>query len=149
MGLILKSQFVDFGVGSVRHKTGKFGAYTVFFANETGVAEAVVALIVVEIGLSGLPAGIPNGVSIFDIVIAATCVDWHVVVAVAGETPELGIFVEAVAASRVGDETEELLVAEIVNPRVRGLRVSDYIFPVGVIKISVFHILFPSLWQLV
>ena len=42
---------------------------------------------------------------------------WHVVVAVAGDAAQLGVLVEGIAAAGVGDQGEEVLVAEVVDPR--------------------------------
>lgn len=41
----------------------------------------------------------------------------HVVVAVAGDAAQLGVLVEGIAAAGVGDQAEEVLVAEVVDPR--------------------------------
>lgn len=41
----------------------------------------------------------------------------HVVVSVAGDAAQLGVLVEGIAAAGVGDQAEEVLVAEVVDPR--------------------------------
>ena len=41
----------------------------------------------------------------------------HVVVAVAGDAAQLGVLVEGIAVAGVGDQGEEVLVAEVVDPR--------------------------------
>ena len=59
------------------------------------------ALVEVERSLTGFPTWIPNRVAILDVEIASTVVHRHIIVAIARDTAELGILVEAVAASGV------------------------------------------------
>ena len=63
-----------------------------------GIAQAVAALIAVQLRLSGLPAGIPYGLAVFDIIVTSAGIHGQFVVAVAGQTEKLGILVEGVAA---------------------------------------------------
>ena len=62
------------------------------------------ALVEVERRLTGLPSRVPHGVAVLDIEIAAAIVHRHVVVAIARDTAELGILIEGVATSSVGDQ---------------------------------------------
>jgi len=99
----------------------------------------VAALIAVQFGLGGLPAGIPYGIAVLNIVIPTVRVRWYVIVAVAGDTPQLGIPVKAVPAGRVGNKAEECLTAQIVDPRQRRARRGDDIFACGIGKMTEIH----------
>ena len=96
------------------------------------------ALIEVERCLARFPTGIPDGLAILDVEVATAIVHRHVVVAITGDAAELGILVEGIATGGVADEREEILIAQIVDPRPWGLWVGDDILAVGVIKMSVF-----------
>jgi hypothetical protein len=63
----------------------------------------------------------------------------RVIVAVAGQAAHPGIPVKAVTARRVGDQTEEVLAAKVVDPGQGRLRGGDDVFLVPVIKISELH----------
>ena len=62
-----------------------------------------------------------------------------IVVAVSCEPQQLCITVKAVAAAGVGDQREKIITAEIIDPGKRCPGCRDDIFPVCIIKISVFH----------
>ena len=55
-----------------------------------------------------------------DIEVSTTVVHRHTVIAVTGDATELGILIEVVAAARVGNQSEEVLVTQIVDPGERG-----------------------------
>jgi hypothetical protein len=102
------------------------------------VAQAVAAAIVVELGPRGLPRRRPElfAVPVTDVQVAATGVRRNPVVAVAGQPSEPGITVERVAAGGVGDDPEELLAAEVVDPWERGVRLRDDVFASLVVELS-------------
>ena len=103
------------------------------------------ALVEVERRLTGFPPRVPHGLTIFDVEVAATIVHRYVVVTIAGDTAELRILIEAVTAGSVRNQREEVLVAQIVDPGPRGLRVCDDILAMLVVEMTVtflFHISF-------
>ena len=119
---------------------GEYGSLqSVFLACEAAVADAVAALIGVELRLSGFPAGIPHRVSLFNIEVFAVDIVRDVVVAVAGHAQQFGVLVESVAAAGIRDQREELAAAQIVDPRQGRLGGGDDILAVGVIKVTEFH----------
>ena len=137
--LVGQHQTVDLAVVAYRHKQLQLRGQTVLFAGDDAVPEAVAALIAVQLGLGGLPAWIPYGIAVLNIVIPTVRVRWYVIVAVAGDTPQLGIPVKAVPAGRVGNKTEECLAAQIVDPRQRRARRGDDIFACGIGKMTELH----------
>ena len=137
--LVGQHQTVDLAVVAYRHKQRKACRKAVLFAGNDAVPEAVAALVAVQLGLGGLPAGIPYGIAVLNIVIPAVRVRWYVIVAVAGDTPQLGIPVKAVPAGRVGNKAEECLTAQIVDPRQRRARRGDDIFACGIGKMTELH----------
>ena len=113
--------------------------HAVLFALQNGVAQTVAAAVTVQRGLGGLPARVPHGVAVLDIDPVAVHVQRGVVVAVAGQAAHPGVPVKAVTARRVGDQTEEVLAAKVVDPRQGRLRGGDDILFILVIKISELH----------
>jgi hypothetical protein len=57
-----------------------------------------------------------------------------VVVAVARDSPQSGIAVEAVAADRVAQQGEKVLISEVVDPGSRSFGSSDNVLFVRIIK---------------
>jgi len=137
--LVGQHQTVDLAVVAYRHKQLQLRGQTVLFAGNDAVPEAVAALIAVQLGLGGLPAGIPDGIAVLNIVIPAVRVRRYVIVAVASDTPQLGILVKAVPTGRVRNKAEECLAAQIVDPRQRRARCGDDIFACGIGKMTELH----------
>ena len=115
------------------------GGHTVLFALQNGVAQTVAAAVTVQRGLGGLPARVPYGFAILDVDPVAVHVQRGIVVAVAGQAAHPGVPVKAVTARRVGDQTEEVLAAKVVDPGQGRLRGGDDVFLILVIKISELH----------
>ena len=120
-------------------ESGKLGLKTVLGAFDHAVAEAVAALVRIQLGFHRHPARIPDSISIFDVVVTAAEVHGAVVVAVAGQAQQLGVFVEAIASGRIADEAEEVLASQIVDPRQRRFGGADDIFLADVIEMSKLH----------
>ena len=142
MGGILQRQLLHLGPCVERYEEENRGFDATLRPCDAGVVHAVAAFVCVERCLAGFPSGTPHRATIVDVEVAATGIHRHAIVAVARDTAELGVFVETVAASGVADETEEILIAQIVNPGKRCLRVGDDILAVFVVKITEFHSLY-------
>ena len=143
--LVLQRELLHLGPLLQRYEEEHAGLYAVFLARDAGVAHAVTALIEVEGCLAGLPAWVPDGVAVLDIEVSSAIVHRYIVVAIAGDTTELGILVEAVAAGGIRDEREEILIAQIVDPGPRSLRVCDDVLAMLVVEMTVtflFHVLY-------
>ena len=97
------------------------------------------AAVPVEFRLNRLPAGIPDGVSVFYIKVKAFLIQRAVVIAVARDSPQSCIAVEAVAAGGVAQQREEVLVSEVVDPGQRSTWCRNDIFASRVIKVTEFH----------
>ena len=74
---------------------------TVLPTCDASVAHSMTALVEVEWGLTGFPSRIPYSITVFDIKVSAAIVHRYIVVTIAGDATELGIFVEAVTAGGV------------------------------------------------
>ena len=111
--------------------------HPVLAARDAGIVHAVAALIAVEWRLAWFPAWIPDGIAILDVEVATTIIHRYPVVAIAGETTELGILIERIPTCCVGDKREEILVTQIVDPRPWGLWVSNHVLAIGVIKMTI------------
>ena len=97
------------------------------------------ALIGIQLGLGRLPCRVPDLISLFDIKILAIAVVRNVVVTIAGQAKKLCILIEGISAVCVGNQTEEILVSQIINPGKRCLRSCDDIFHGIIIKVTEFH----------
>ena len=108
------------------------------------------AFVAVERSLAGFPSGVPDdslrtlltllfplSSLLYNIEITPAVVHGHAVVAVACDAAELGVLEEGVAAGGVGDQREEVFVAQVVDPRPRCLGVCDDIFAMSVVEMSV------------
>ena len=99
------------------------------------------ALVFIEFDAGGHPGRRPvlaAGV-IAQIEIASTHIERGVVVAIACQAAQAGIFVKGVAAGRVRDQTEIVFTAQVVDPGQGSVWAGDYIFTLCVVEISEFH----------
>ena len=113
--------------------------YAVFGAAEDRIAQSVAALILVQLRLRGLPAGVPDGVAVLDVYMKAVAVQRAVVIAVAGQTAETGIPVEGVTAGCVGHQRKKVLAAQVIDPRQRCAGCLDHIFAFCVVEVAKAH----------
>ena len=97
------------------------------------------ALIAVKLGLCGLPSGIPDRIAILDIEVFTIGIKRAVVIAITGETQELGILIEGVTSACVGDQRKELIGSEVVDPGSRSFGSSDNVLFVRIIKKTELH----------
>lgn len=137
--IIGKRKLIDLAGILKRYEGEQGGLQMVFLPGKAAVSHSMPAFIKIQRGLGRLPAGIPDAVSFFEIEISAIGIRRDVVVAIAGQTEKLCIFIERVAAAGVGNKTEKIAAAKIVDPGKRRCRICDDIFPVDIIKVTVFH----------
>ena len=144
--LVLNRQFQQHTPVFPGDQHGLFQGKAVFCSRDHRVAQAVAAAVEIQGRLGGLPAGIPNTALLrADIHMEAVGIQGAAVVAVAGDPPQSGILIEAVASRRIGHQGEEVLAAQIVDPgQGRGGR-GDHIFPLFVIKMAVLHMVPPCI----
>ena len=124
VGLIGQGDLVHLGIHAHGHEGELAGSQTVLLAGDDGVAHTMTAGVLVQLGLDGLPAGIPHSAVVVDVEVTAAVIHRHIVVAVTGHAAEAGIPVEAVAAGGVADDAEELFASQVVDPgigRARGI----------------------------
>src|SRR5574344_1996440 len=97
------------------------------------------ALVAVKLRLHRFEARVPDCLAVFDIEVASVRIERNVVVAVAGNAAEAGISIECVSSCGVGNKREEFFVSKVVDPRIRGERVSNDILPIFVVEIAKLH----------
>ena len=110
--LVLEGEFLYLGPLLQRHEEQYTGLDAILLTRDAGVAHTMTALVEVERGLTRLPTWIPYYclvsltpcLLVYNIKVSPAIVHRYVVVAIAGDATELGILVEAVAASGVRDE---------------------------------------------
>ena len=153
VGGVGQVESVDFGVGLEWHERGQLRFDAVAGRFEYGVADALTALVGVERGLARQEGGRPGvdrlgvdcvGVHQAQVVVARAVVSRNVVVTVTGDAAQLCVLVEGVAAAGIGDQGEEVFVAEIIDPWQRGCWGLDHVFAGGVIEMAVLHSWFLS-----
>ena len=104
----------------------------------------------VKLGLDRLPGGVPDhGILagfVAEVESEAFLVQGVVVVAVARDAAQPCVLVEGIASGGVGDQGEEVLASQVVDPGKGGPGGLDHVFSVFVVKVSVFHVLllYPS-----
>ena len=141
-GFVLQRQFLHLSPLLQWHEEQYAGLDAVFLTRDAGIAHTVTALVEVERRLTGFPSRIPDGVAILDVEVTAAIVHRHVVIAITGDTAELGVLVKTVSTCGIRDERKEVLVAQIIDPGPRSLRVSNNILSMLVIEVSVTFLLF-------
>jgi hypothetical protein len=99
----------------------------------------VTAGVIVKFGLSRLPAGVPDRITVLNIEIVSVGILWGIVVTESGEPEELGVFVETVTASGVGYDRKEFFASQIIDPGERSPWGGNDVFFIHVVKITVFH----------
>ena len=137
--IIAQGQLLQLAGAAHGHQAGELGRNTLLLPLEDGVSKAVAAAIAVQRGLGRQEGRAPGHVPVADVEAAAPLIVGHVVVAEAGDAPELGVPIEGVAAAGVGDQGEEALVAQVVDPGQGRIGTGDDIFPGLVVKIAVSH----------
>ena len=121
------------------HKQLLLCRHTVLSALQYRVAQTMAAGVTVQFGLCWLPAGVPHRIAILDIDMVAVHIQRGAVVAVTGQPAQPRIAVKAVAAGCVGNQREEFLSTQVVDPGQRGLRGGDDVLFVLVVKMSESH----------
>ena len=135
---------LDLGVGVVRDEEQALDADAAALAGDPRVAEAVAGLEVVQLRLDRQVGRRPHVAAVVDEQVPATDVRGDVVVAVPRQTAHARVPVEGVAARLVGDQGEELLGTQVVDPRVGGQRRGDDVLACCVVEVPEAHGLGPS-----
>ena len=120
----------------------------VFFAFNLRIAQAVAAAVSIQLRLHGLPARVPDKVPVLDIDVEALLVRGTVVVTVAGDPAQARVFIEAIPPRSVGQQGEEILAAQVVDPGKGGPGRGHDILPPGSVKASKLHRAFPPIWMI-
>lgn len=96
----------------------------------------MMALVGIERRLGRLPARVPDGIAVLDVVVASVLIERRIVITVTGQTQKFCVLVEAVSAAGIGNQRKEVLRSQIVDPRKRSLRACDDILFFRIIKMS-------------
>ena len=138
-GFVAECELLNFAGVVHGNEDKQVRSHAVLFGAEDRVAEAVPAFVCIERSPDRLPGGIPDRVAVLYIEVFAVVVKWDVVVAVAGHPEKLGILIEGVAPTGVGNQRKEVFGTEIIDPRQRSFRSRDHIFAALIIEVTVFH----------
>ena len=74
------------------------------------------ALIAVKLSLYRLPTWIPNGIAVLYVEIMTAIIKRNIIVTITCKSQQLCILIEAIAATCVGLNREEILTAKVINP---------------------------------
>ena len=139
VALIGERNHLDLGIALDRNEVQRRGPQAPTASGDARVAHAVTGFELVKFGLVGEVGGAPDISPIIDGEDTSPSVDGHIVVAVTQQAPHLGITVEGVAASGVGNEGEEVLGAQVVDPGVRGVWGGNNVLACCVVEVAVLH----------
>jgi len=139
VGRVGQRDLLHLGVLSHRDEEQRLDAQSPALTGDSRVAQTVAALEMVQLGLDWHPRRGPDVATVVDVEVPAAGVGRDVVVPVPRQTPHLGVAVERVAARLVGEQREELLGAQVVDPRVRGVGGRDDVLAGLVIEVAVTH----------
>ena len=140
---IFQRQPDEQAVVALRDQQRLCGRNTIFLPLNHAVAEAVAAGIAVQLRFRGLPAGVPDGIAVFDVNMEALLIDRAVIVAVAGQPAQPRVAIEAVAARRIRQECEKILAPQVVDPRQRRARACDHVLAPLIVKETKLHLRTP------
>ena len=98
------------------------------------------ALIAVERCTGRSECRTPDSPCIIYVEHPAAFINGDVVIAISGDTTQLGIAIETVTSGSVGDQSEKSVTSEVVDPGERGLGGLDYVLSLLIVEISVFHV---------
>ena len=121
-----------------RNKCSKVRFNLILGRMKSGISEPMVAFVSIKRCLCWLPSRIPDHSVIIDEIVTSVRICRDIIVTVTGQAQKFGIFIEAVSACGIRDEGKEVFISQIVDPRIRRLRIGDYIFFVCIIEVSEF-----------
>ena len=121
-----------------RNKCSKVRFNLILGRMNSGISEPMVAFVSIKRCLCWLPSRIPDRSVIIDEIVTSVRICRDIIVTVTGQAQKFGIFIEAVSACGIRDEGKEVFISQIVDPRIRRLRIGDYIFFVCIIEVSEF-----------
>ena len=136
---VLQRQPGDLSRITQRHQRRLGGFQPVFAAGDPGIAQPMAAFVMVQRGFDRHPARGPQYAAVVDIKIFAARVGGNIVIAVTGQPQHPRVFIKAVAAAGVGHQRKKVLLAQIIDPGVGGVRPGNHIFPRLIVEIAVFH----------
>ncbi len=129
----------------------RFGGNPVIFSCHFGISYAVAAFALIEFQIfpNGLPGSRPvvSGIVIPNIYIASRLVEMIEYIA---QYPSICAGLgKTIAAGIVGNDRPVFRRTKVIYPGSRSVWPFNYIFPIFIIKISIFHIVIPVLFYLV
>ena len=68
------------------------------------------ALVGIERRLGRLPARVPDGIAVLDVVVASVLIERRIVITVTGQTQKFCVLVEAVSATGIGNQRKDCLL---------------------------------------
>ena len=139
IALIFQGQALNFAVVVLRYEERNGSGKVIFLSGDDGIAHTVTAFIGIQLCFCRRPARRPDGAVVVDIEVTTAHVNRNVVVTVSGDSTQTGILKEVVAAGCVGNQREEFLGTQVIDPRIRGSWILNHVFLVCVIKKTKFH----------
>ncbi len=138
-GLVADRDFPDFLVPTGRDEEEHLHLEPILGPDDSRVAHTVPALVRIELGLHGLPSGVPYIPAVVDVYVSAAKVIGHVVIAVSGQAAQARVLPKAVSASRVRTESEEIVLAYVIEPGQWRVGPRDHVLASRVVEMAVFH----------
>ena len=115
------------------------GVHAVPAACNNCVSQTVAAGILFQRRSGGHKAGIPDRAVILNVEVVSVAVGGAIVIAIAGQTQQLGIPVKGVPTSGVRAKRKEVLAAQIVDPGKRRQGSRNYVLAALIVKVAIAH----------
>ena len=113
--------------------------HMVSLAGYLRVSEPVTAFKKVELFFDRHKGMRPVIFPVFYVEISSAHIRRRIVESVTENSSQACVTDETVPAALIGYQREKVLGSKVVNPRIRRFRSGDYIFPLFIIKIPIFH----------
>ena len=136
-GIIFERHLLHLSPSVERNEEEYTCLHTIFTTRDTGIIHTMAALVAVEWGFTRFPTRIPDGIAFLDVEVTSAIIHRNPIVAITGDATELGILIERITTGCIGDEREEILVAQIVDPRPWSLWICNHVLAIGVIKMTI------------
>src|SRR5690554_4382362 len=109
----------------------------IFSTSNSSISHTMATLIAIEFGFARFPAGTPDTASFTNVEVPSSTIHWHIVVTIANDSSEFCIFIESIPPCCVGNKTEEIFVAQVIDPGPGGAGICYHIFSPYIIEITV------------
>ncbi len=139
--VVAQSKLPDFECLIERHKIARTGRDAAILRAYGRVTHAVPARVLLQIAAGGHPGWRPvfPALVVTQVDVTPAVIQRNVVIPPACDASQTRISIKRITTGSIGNNAEVRLASEIIDPRQWRIWLSDYIFPVPIVKIAVLH----------